>query len=191
MASALRMLADPVRLQIVSLLAGAEEACLCDLTPEVGVSQPTVSHHLWVLSEAASSSASSGDGGPTIGFVPSRSSSWPRRWCREPRTGAHPTGLTTTDTTRPSSINLGKLPSERKEDADGSDAPSGAARRGVRRRVLTGDRRRVSAEASAALMSLARIETHVAVLRRAYAVTIVPLTPHCRALDSPVDPSRK
>jgi ArsR family transcriptional regulator, arsenate/arsenite/antimonite-responsive transcriptional repressor len=52
MAGALRVLADPVRLQIVSLLAGADEACVCDLTPSVGVSQPTVSHHMKVLSEA-------------------------------------------------------------------------------------------------------------------------------------------
>jgi ArsR family transcriptional regulator len=52
MASALRVLADPVRLQIVSLLAGTEEACVCELTPALGVSQPTVSHHLRVLSEA-------------------------------------------------------------------------------------------------------------------------------------------
>jgi len=52
MASALRVLADSVRLQIVSLLAGAQEACVCDLTPAVGVSQPTVSHHLRVLAEA-------------------------------------------------------------------------------------------------------------------------------------------
>jgi ArsR family transcriptional regulator len=52
MAGALRVLADPVRLQIVSLLAGAEEACVCDLTLSAGVSQPTVSHHMKVLSEA-------------------------------------------------------------------------------------------------------------------------------------------
>jgi ArsR family transcriptional regulator len=52
MASALRVLADSVRLRIVSLLAGAQEACVCDLTPAVGVSQPTVSHHLRVLTEA-------------------------------------------------------------------------------------------------------------------------------------------
>ena len=51
MASALRVLADPVRLQIVSLLAGTEEACVCELTPALGVSQPTVSHHLRVLTE--------------------------------------------------------------------------------------------------------------------------------------------
>ena len=52
MASALNVLADPVRLQIVSLLTGADEACVCELTPTLGVSQPTVSHHLRVLSEA-------------------------------------------------------------------------------------------------------------------------------------------
>lgn len=52
MASALKVLADPVRLQIVSLLTGADEACVCELTPTLGVSQPTVSHHLRVLSEA-------------------------------------------------------------------------------------------------------------------------------------------
>jgi ArsR family transcriptional regulator len=52
MASALRVLADPIRLQIVSLLAGTHEACVCELTPALGVSQPTVSHHLRVLSEA-------------------------------------------------------------------------------------------------------------------------------------------
>jgi ArsR family transcriptional regulator, arsenate/arsenite/antimonite-responsive transcriptional repressor len=52
MASALQVLADAVRLQIVSLLAGADEACVCELTPSLGVSQPTVSHHLRVLSEA-------------------------------------------------------------------------------------------------------------------------------------------
>ena len=52
MAEALGVLADPVRLQIVSLLASTAEACVCDLTPAVGVSQPTVSHHLRVLADA-------------------------------------------------------------------------------------------------------------------------------------------
>jgi ArsR family transcriptional regulator, arsenate/arsenite/antimonite-responsive transcriptional repressor len=52
MAAALRVLADPVRLQIVSLLAVTDEACVCDMTPSVGVSQPTVSHHMRVLFEA-------------------------------------------------------------------------------------------------------------------------------------------
>lgn len=56
----------------------------------------------------------------TVGLLSTSSRaalSWPRRWCREPCTGAHLTGLTTADTTRQSSSNLGKLPSERKGDA--------------------------------------------------------------------------
>jgi ArsR family transcriptional regulator len=53
-ARAFSALADPVRLQLVSLLAVAEsgEVCVCDLTVPVGRSQPTVSHHLKVLAEA-------------------------------------------------------------------------------------------------------------------------------------------
>lgn len=44
----LKALADPVRIQLVSfLLAQPElEACTCDLAPAVGLSEPTVSHHL-------------------------------------------------------------------------------------------------------------------------------------------------
>ncbi len=44
-------LADPVRLQLVSLLANAEggAVCACDLVEPVGRSQPTVSHHLRIL----------------------------------------------------------------------------------------------------------------------------------------------
>jgi ArsR family transcriptional regulator len=47
-------LADPVRLQLLSLLATAAggAVCACDLVEPVGKSQPTVSHHLKVLSEA-------------------------------------------------------------------------------------------------------------------------------------------
>ena len=47
-------LADPVRLQILSLLATADggTVCACDLVEPVGKSQPTVSHHLKVLAEA-------------------------------------------------------------------------------------------------------------------------------------------
>lgn len=47
-------LADPVRLQLLSLLATASggAVCACDLVEPVGKSQPTVSHHLKVLSEA-------------------------------------------------------------------------------------------------------------------------------------------
>src|SRR5437764_5975318 len=47
-------LADPARLRILSLLASAAdgEVCVCDLVDPIGRSQPTVSHHLKVLTEA-------------------------------------------------------------------------------------------------------------------------------------------
>jgi len=47
------VLADPSRLRLLSLIATAGEACAaCDLVDPIGVSQPTVSHHLKVLREA-------------------------------------------------------------------------------------------------------------------------------------------
>ena len=54
LASMLRVLADPARLQLVSVIASQPEgeACVCDLTDPVGLSQPTVSHHLKLLHEA-------------------------------------------------------------------------------------------------------------------------------------------
>jgi ArsR family transcriptional regulator len=51
-AAALKVLADPARLRLISLLASQPEACVCDLTEPVGLTQPTVSHHLKVLHEA-------------------------------------------------------------------------------------------------------------------------------------------
>ena len=49
-----KALADPVRLRLVSIVAGSEggEACVCDLNDAFDLSQPTVSHHLKVLHEA-------------------------------------------------------------------------------------------------------------------------------------------
>ncbi len=54
LAAGLKALADPTRLRLVSLVAAHEdqEACVCDLTEPVGLSQPTVSHHLRILVEA-------------------------------------------------------------------------------------------------------------------------------------------
>src|SRR5262249_57190281 len=54
LARAFAALADPARLRVLSLLAAADagEVCACDLVEPVGRSQPTVSHHLKVLSEA-------------------------------------------------------------------------------------------------------------------------------------------
>ncbi|KGN40111.1 transcriptional regulator [Knoellia aerolata DSM 18566] len=53
-AVALKAVADPVRLRLLSIIRDSDggEACVCDLTPAVGLSQPTVSHHLKVLTEA-------------------------------------------------------------------------------------------------------------------------------------------
>jgi ArsR family transcriptional regulator len=51
LAGALRVLADPARLRLLSLI-GAGESCVCDMTAPLGLSQPTVSHHLKVLAEA-------------------------------------------------------------------------------------------------------------------------------------------
>jgi len=50
--SLLKVLADPARLQILSMLASAGgEVCVCDLTEPLGLSQPTVSHHMKQLRE--------------------------------------------------------------------------------------------------------------------------------------------
>lgn len=48
------VMADPVRLRLLSLLvaAPAGEVCVCELVEPLNRSQPTVSHHLKVLSEA-------------------------------------------------------------------------------------------------------------------------------------------
>lgn len=50
----LKALADPSRLQLLSHLAsrGCGDVCSCDLGADVGLSQPTVSHHLKKLVEA-------------------------------------------------------------------------------------------------------------------------------------------
>ena len=49
----LKAVADPVRLQILSIVRCAGgEVCACDLPTPLGISQPTVSHHLKVLVDA-------------------------------------------------------------------------------------------------------------------------------------------
>ena len=49
-----KALGDPTRVRLLSLIAasGDGEACICDLTEPVGLSQPTVSHHMKLLTEA-------------------------------------------------------------------------------------------------------------------------------------------
>lgn len=52
-AAVFKALADPTRVRIVSMLArNPESVCVCELTPPLGLSQPTVSHHLKKLVQA-------------------------------------------------------------------------------------------------------------------------------------------
>lgn len=53
-AAGYRALGDPTRLRLLALVAAGEDgtACVCDLTGPVGLSQPTVSHHLKILVDA-------------------------------------------------------------------------------------------------------------------------------------------
>jgi ArsR family transcriptional regulator len=54
LAALLKAIAEPTRLRLLSLVAAADggEACVCDLIDPVGLSQPTVSHHLKILVDA-------------------------------------------------------------------------------------------------------------------------------------------
>jgi ArsR family transcriptional regulator, arsenate/arsenite/antimonite-responsive transcriptional repressor len=54
LSAVLKAVADPTRLRLLSLVAAHDggEACVCDLTAPVGLTQPTVSHHLKVLVDA-------------------------------------------------------------------------------------------------------------------------------------------
>ncbi|WP_353827083.1 ArsR/SmtB family transcription factor [Agromyces sp. SYSU T0242] len=54
LASRFKALADPTRLRLLSIVAAADGqgACVCDLNEPVGLSQPTVSHHLKILVNA-------------------------------------------------------------------------------------------------------------------------------------------
>lgn len=54
MAQVFKALGDPARLRLISLIASQAdgEACNCDLIEPLGLSQPTVSHHLKVLHDA-------------------------------------------------------------------------------------------------------------------------------------------
>ena len=49
-----KALGDPTRVKLLSMMAASEdgEACICDMTAPVGLSQPTVSHHMRLLVEA-------------------------------------------------------------------------------------------------------------------------------------------
>jgi len=50
-AAALKAVADPTRLRLLNLLALHGETCVCDFGGPIGLTQPTISHHLKVLHE--------------------------------------------------------------------------------------------------------------------------------------------
>jgi ArsR family transcriptional regulator, arsenate/arsenite/antimonite-responsive transcriptional repressor len=54
LARMLKALADPTRLQLLSMIAAHHggEACVCELTEPLGLTQPTISHHLKTLVDA-------------------------------------------------------------------------------------------------------------------------------------------
>ncbi|MFD7023400.1 ArsR/SmtB family transcription factor [Promicromonospora sukumoe] len=54
LARVFKALGDPTRVRLLSVIAAHDggEACVCDLTEPVGLSQPTVSHHLKLMVDA-------------------------------------------------------------------------------------------------------------------------------------------
>jgi ArsR family transcriptional regulator, arsenate/arsenite/antimonite-responsive transcriptional repressor len=54
LAGIFKAIADPARLRLLSLIAAqpSGEACVCHFMKPLGLSQPTVSHHLRILHEA-------------------------------------------------------------------------------------------------------------------------------------------
>lgn len=54
LAGILKALSDPVRLRLLSVVASHSggEACVCDISVGIDVTQPTISHHLKVLRTA-------------------------------------------------------------------------------------------------------------------------------------------
>ena len=54
LATLLKAVADPTRIQLLSLINTSPnaEACVCNLTEPLSLTQPTVSHHLKVLTDA-------------------------------------------------------------------------------------------------------------------------------------------
>lgn len=54
LATLLKVIADPTRLRLLSIVAAHQdsEECICNLTDRVGLTQPTVSHHMKLLVDA-------------------------------------------------------------------------------------------------------------------------------------------
>ncbi|MFI5429166.1 ArsR/SmtB family transcription factor [Aeromicrobium sp. UC242_57] len=81
LAAKFKALADPTRVRLLSMVAAHDgnEACVCDLTEPVGLSQPTVSHHLKILVDAGLLSRTKRGVWLTTPSFQDRSKSWPQR----------------------------------------------------------------------------------------------------------------
>jgi ArsR family transcriptional regulator len=51
-AAVFKALSDPTRLRIMKAISHVDEACECNIVPEFGLTQPTISYHLRILREA-------------------------------------------------------------------------------------------------------------------------------------------
>ena len=89
LATTMKALADPTRLRLLSIVAASEgaEACVCDLIEPVGLSQPTVSHHLKVLTTAGFLTRSKRGTWAYFKLVPARSTA--SRSCSSRRDRRH------------------------------------------------------------------------------------------------------
>ena len=72
LAKVLAAISDPVRLRLLSIVAGNGEVCSCDLETPLARSQPTISHHTRILSEAG---LITGEKARTVDVVADRSDS--------------------------------------------------------------------------------------------------------------------
>lgn len=52
LADLVKAVADPARLQLLSIIGSQDEACVCDLQEEIGLTQPTISYHVKKLTQA-------------------------------------------------------------------------------------------------------------------------------------------
>ena len=79
LARILKALADPTRLRLVSMVAAHQgrEACVCELTGPLGLTQPTISHHLKILVDAGIFSRDKRGVWAYYALRPQRSRPWP------------------------------------------------------------------------------------------------------------------
>ncbi len=86
LAGQLKALSDPMRLRLLSVVAShtGGEACVCDLSVGIELSQPTISHHLKVLRTAVCWTVNAGVPGCITGSFPRRCNNFRSCWVPTP-----------------------------------------------------------------------------------------------------------